>query len=356
MLKASIQPWRRIRARAALSFSTTAHEKRYYEGPKASLPRSVTPLKGIPSRFEQISDLKRGEEYDVLIIGGGATGSGAALDAASRGLKVACIERGDFASETSSRSTKLIWAGIRYLATSAAGLLSKNLLTNPVETVKDFYGEFMMVVGCHQERRFMLEKQSHLTNWVPIAIPFDKYFVWPPPFGHPLFSLFPVLAPFVLKFYDSLSNFSCPPSYIMGPRKAADQFPQLSHRNLKFAAVFYEAQHNDSRTNIAIALSAAEHGATICNYVEGKELIFEEGGKKAVGIKARDVMGEGEDIEIRAKKIIFAGGPYTDLMRKMEDKDTTPAVQGASGSHVVLPGYYCPQDMGLLDYNTSDGR
>ena len=90
--------------------------------------------------FDQITKLKSGEKYDMLIIGGGATGAGTALDAASRGLKVACIERGDFASETSSRSTKLIWAGIRYLATSAAGLLSKNLFTNPVETVKDFYG------------------------------------------------------------------------------------------------------------------------------------------------------------------------------------------------------------------------
>ena len=84
----------------------------------------------------------------------------AALDATTRGLKVACIERGDFASETSSRSTKLIWAGIRYLATSAAGLLSKNLFIDPVATVKDFWGEFMMVVGCHRERRYMLEKQK----------------------------------------------------------------------------------------------------------------------------------------------------------------------------------------------------
>lgn len=75
----------------------------------------VKPLEGIPSRYEQLAKLKAGEEYDVVIIGGGATGSGAALDAASRGLKVACIERGDFASETSSRSTKLIWAGIRYV-------------------------------------------------------------------------------------------------------------------------------------------------------------------------------------------------------------------------------------------------
>ena len=68
---------------------------------------------------------------------------------------------------------------------------------------------------------------------VPIAIPFDKYFVWPPPFGHPLFSLFPVLAPAVLKFYDALSGFSCPPSYVMGPKAAMNAFPQLAHRKIR---------------------------------------------------------------------------------------------------------------------------
>jgi len=132
-----------LKSRQSVSFSTAIDaEADSYSGPIASSPNSTPPLQGVPSRFEQLSALRLGEEYDVLIIGGGATGAGAALDAASRGLKVACIERGDFASETSSRSTKLIWAGIRYLATSAAGLLSKRLLTSPVETSKDFYGEF----------------------------------------------------------------------------------------------------------------------------------------------------------------------------------------------------------------------
>ena len=127
----------------------------------------------------------------------------------------------------------------------------------------------------------------------------------------------------------------------------------MSHRDLKFVSVFYEAQHNDARTNIAIALSAAEHGATIANYVEASAMTFD--GKKVTGVKAVDNMS-GEEFEIKAKKVILAGGPYTDLMRKMEDDKAKPAVQGASGSHVVLPGYYCPNDMGLLDYNTSDGR
>lgn len=73
----------------------------------------------------------------------------------------------------------------------------------------------------------MLEKQTHLTKWIPIAIPFDRYVVWPPPFGHPLFAFFPILAPFVLRFYDSLSSFTCPPSYVMGAKQAMEKFPQV---------------------------------------------------------------------------------------------------------------------------------
>ena len=95
-----------------------------------------------------------------------ATGCGIALDAATRGgISIACIERGDFASETSSRSTKLIWAGIRYLATASVSLLSERLVSHPMETIKDFWGEIRMVLNCHRERRYMIEKQPHLTNW-----------------------------------------------------------------------------------------------------------------------------------------------------------------------------------------------
>lgn len=330
--------------------------------------REVVGPKGIPSRAEQIrrlkSSTKDSEPYDILVIGGGATGAGIAFDAATRtdipnnnGLRVACIERGDFASETSSRSTKLIWAGIKYLASASAALLSWDLLTNPITTVKDFYSEFSMVFNCHQERKYMLDKQRHLTNWVPIVCPFTEWNIWPPPFGHPIFSFFPVLAPAVFKFYDALSQFTCPPSYIMTKKEARTKFPQLSEQDIKYCAVFYEGQHNDSRTNIAIALSAAEKGAHIANYVEMTEGIFDENGK-VVGVKAEDRIS-GETFEIYAKHIIFAGGPFTDKLRNKEQKtgeSVPPAVQGASGSHIVLPGYFAPKDMGLLDYNTSDGR
>ena len=314
-------------------------------------PKEVEAPKGLPSRAEQVRRLQKPDEvFDILVIGGGATGSGIALDASIRGLKTACIERGDFASETSSRSTKLIWAGIKYMATAASALLSTKLVTNPAQTVKDFYSEMKMVFHCHQERHFMMDKNSHLCNWVPICMPFTEWHISPPPFKHPLFGFFPILAPPVLKVYDSLSFFKCPPSFIMSAKKAWEVFPQLSEKDLKYCAVFYEAQHNDARTNVAIAMTAAEKGATIANYVEMMDTIKDPSTGKVVGVHAVDRM-TGNTFEIKAKRVVFAGGPFTDGMREMEmdtDEDREkmrPAVRGASGTHIVLPAYYCPNEV-----------
>jgi glycerol-3-phosphate dehydrogenase len=147
--------------------------------------------------------------------------------------------------------------------------------------------------------------------------------------------------------------FQCPPSYILTPSKARKAFPQLEDRDIKYCAVFYEAQHNDARTNIAIAMSAAEHGAAIANYVEMIDTIKEQAedpndSGKVVGVKALDRM-TGTTFEIKAKKVVFAGGPFTDSLREMEQKeDIQPAVRGASGTHIVLPGYYCPNNVSLL--------
>lgn len=341
----------------------------FSEPPK---PREVAgPNSRIPSRAQQVRNLQNHgttkNPYDILVIGGGATGTGCALDAATRdkNLSVALIERGDFASETSSRSTKLVWAGIKYLATASAGLLTTNLITSPIDTVNDFISEFKMVFNCHRERKYMLEKQGHLCHWIPIAIPFTTWYVSPPPFNHPLFSFFPVLAPFVFKFYDGLSGFSCPPSYVIGSKKAKEVFPQLSEKDIKYCAVFYEGQHNDARTCLAIAMTAAEYGAHIANYCEMIEVINNKETGKAEGIRVRDKM-TGVEFPVYANKIVFSGGPYTDSLRLMENdalvdgkdekKPFRQAVRAASGTHVVLPGYYSPNQMGLLDYNTSDGR
>ena len=200
----------------------------------------------------------------------------------------------------------------------------------------------------------MIEQQPHLCHWMPIALPFDRWFVSPPPFGHPLFSLFPVLSPLVTTFYDSLSSFTCPPSFVVGPKAAQRRFPQLQDKGLLFATVFHEAMHDDARTNIAIALTAAEKGAAVANYCEVTSLLKDAGGR-AEGVSVLDRVTN-ERFDIRAKAVVFCGGPYTDALRKLGDEKAEDAVAGASGTHVVLPGYYCPRDQGLLDYNTSDGR
>jgi glycerol-3-phosphate dehydrogenase len=344
--------------------------------------------------------------FDVLVVGGGATGSGIALDAATRGLSVALVERGDFASETSSRSTKLVWAGIRYLGTAVAALLSRKLLTRPVETLKEFRSEFAMVLHCHRERHYMASKQKHLVTWVPIATPIRSWKMDPPPMGHPLFAYFPLFAPLVFKFYDMLSYFQCPASFVLTPEQARRAFPQLSIRGerqadnvpelqplsggrgrnggapppvppprpppppLKYCAVFYEAMHNDARTNLAIAMSAAERGAAVANYVKAVGVLKEkeQGSLKAVGVTVQDVL-TGETWNVQARKIVLAAGPFTDDVRRLDLDNSSSAsnssasasqsvVQGSAGTHIVVPGYFLPKTtgLGMLDPMTSDGR
>ena len=158
------------------------HELRPWRG-KWSPSRLLSSSSAVAPRSRQLERL-RTEEFDLVVVGGGATGSGVALDAASRGLKVAMIERSDFGAGTSARSTKLLWAGSRYLVQALTRLVSPRFFRNPITAVKDFVAEFKMVLNCHRERTFLLSKQAHLTNWLPIAVPFDRWFIWPPPFGY----------------------------------------------------------------------------------------------------------------------------------------------------------------------------
>lgn len=171
--------------------------------------------RGVPEREHQIEALKSGKPFDVLVIGAGATGCGVTLDAATRGLKTACVDKGreifatdwarhryrtrlapsppapqssprhlrpapcaspgDFACETSSRSSKLLWGGSKYIATAAASLFSWGTLSDPIGAVKAFYSEMKMVYNCHQERTFMMETHPHLVNWIPLAIPIREW-------------------------------------------------------------------------------------------------------------------------------------------------------------------------------------
>ena len=365
----------------------------------------------IPNRKALIKALKSGEEFDVLIIGGGCTGSGAALDATSRGLRVALVEQEDFASGTSSRSTKLIWGGSRYLVQALINLFhfDLRLLRSPKNTIQSFAADFKMVLNCHRERKFLLTKQPHLTSWLPIAVPLTKWVLWPPPYGYPPAALGPLgLYPLFFKFYDALSGFSSPPSHIMWPDRARRKFPQLD-THVKYCPIFYEGQHDDARTNLAIAQTAALQGAVTVNYCRVTGLIREklvgqtgvrqEGNNssskkeitrracgRVLGAKVLDSIS-GESFDVVAKSVLFCGGPFTDNLRGLEEEEEAGgnteidgketeagkgkekekgiyiqhmpqkrAVMGASGVHLVLPAYYSPSGIGLVDMSTSDGR
>ncbi|CAE8632852.1 unnamed protein product, partial [Polarella glacialis] len=312
----------------------------------------------IPTRGENLKRLASGEVFDILVVGGGATGAGVALEAQLRGLNVACVEQEDFASGTSSKSTKLLWAGSRYLVKALVKLFSPSSVLAPVSSFTDFLDTFSMVMHCFEERTYMLQMNPHITNWVPIAVPLDKWIIWPPPFDYPPAALGPATGLFVVffKVYDALGSWAAPSSYVMSPRRAREEFPQMDTERMKYVSVFYEGAHNDARTNLAIAMTAAMYGSCITNYAKVEEILFDDKGV-ASGCTVLDKANpDAKPFSVKAKKIIYCGGPFTDGLRELsEGKDVKPVVNGSGGTHIVLPPYYCPRHLGMVDMMTSRG-
>lgn len=148
--------------------------------------------------------------------------------------------------------------------------------------------------------------------------------------------------------YDGLSGFSCPPSHIMTPSRARRKFPQLANQDIKYCPIFYEGQHDDARTNLAIAQTASKEGATIVNYCEVTNLNrgIEADGKKmttgkVTGATVKDTL-TGKSFEVKAKTILFCGGPFTDELRKLEDPESPDVVNGTvthRRTHTKLMSY-----------------
>eukprot|EP00927_Polykrikos_kofoidii_P059472 TRINITY_DN54622_c0_g1_i1.p1 TRINITY_DN54622_c0_g1~~TRINITY_DN54622_c0_g1_i1.p1 ORF type:complete len:830 (+),score=102.92 TRINITY_DN54622_c0_g1_i1:57-2546(+) len=321
--------------------------------------RRRTKEEHVPNRNESLKRLTSGEEFDVLVVGGGSTGAGIALEATLRGLSVACVEQEDFASGTSSKSTKLLWAGSRYLVKGLVQFAQPSSLSDPVGAWKELVGVWNMVMGCFRERTYMLNVNAHLCSWVPIAVPLDRWIIWPPPFGYPPAALGPATGLFVafFKFYDALGLWNAPSSYVMTKSRARQEFPQIDTDRMKYVSVFYEGMHNDARTNLSIALTASMHGACITNYVAVDSVLFDSDGR-ACGVTARDkASGDNtSSFSVRAKKVIYAGGPFTDGLRELsEGPKVEKVVNGSGGTHVVLPPYYCPRHLGMVDMMTSRG-
>eukprot|EP00066_Takifugu_rubripes_P029386 XP_011618652.1 PREDICTED: glycerol-3-phosphate dehydrogenase, mitochondrial isoform X1 [Takifugu rubripes] len=286
----------------------------------------------LPARQEQLAALQNTEEFDVLVVGGGATGVGCALDAVTRNLKTALVERSDFSSGTSSRSTKLIHGGVRYLQKAIMQL---------------DYEQYKMVKEALLERANLLEIAPHLSAPLPIMLPVYKWWQLPYYWAG-------------IKMYDVVAGIYClKSSYVLSKSKALELFPMLKKDKLVGAIVYYDGQHNDARMNLAIGLTAARYGAAVANYTEVVHLLKstdpQTGKQKVCGAHCRDVI-TGKEFDVKAKCVINATGPFTDSLRKMDNQESQNICQPSAGVHIVIPGYYSPDNMGLLDPATSDGR
>ncbi|WP_243362452.1 glycerol-3-phosphate dehydrogenase/oxidase [Fundidesulfovibrio terrae] len=270
--------------------------------------------------------LKDGGEFDLLVIGGGATGCGAALDAATRGLDVALVEKGDFSQGTSSKSTKLVHGGVRYL--------EKAILKLDRE-------QFGLVREGLRERGYLLRNAPHLAHPIQLMTPVATWF-----------QAAYIFAGLVL--YDLLAGrLSLGRSRLVGRAKAKRLFPQLNLDGYVAAVIYYDGQFNDARMAVTLARTANAHGATCVNHVEVVELVKEC--NQVRGAVVRDTV-TGETWTIRAKGVINATGPFADAIRRMDDPHAGDMLKVSSGIHILLDAKHTPPDMSLMIPSTEDGR
>ena len=287
-----------------------------------------------PSRKEQIHRLKN-EKFDVLVIGGGCVGSGAALDASMRGLNVALVERDDFAAGTSGRSTKLIHGGVRYLENAFKHL---------------DYSQYLLVREALAERSHMLNAAPYIAHPVPIMVPLEKW--WTIPYYYAGTKVYDLVAG---------SDTGVPKSMFLSKEQALYSFPMLNKNKLSGAIVYYDGQMNDTRYCLAVMLTAAQTGAAVSNGVNVERLLKNDKTGKIEGAWVKDAE-TGEEFAIRATSVINATGPFADKVRKMaydgssEETKYEEMVVAAGGIHLVLPDHFSPSKMGLIVPNTSDGR
>ncbi|KAK9913189.1 hypothetical protein M0R45_037013 [Rubus argutus] len=289
----------------------------------------------VPPRAAQESALigaNSGNPLDILVIGGGATGCGVALDAATRGLRVGLVEREDFSSGTSSRSTKLLHGGVRYLEKAVFNL---------------DYGQLKLVFHALEERKQVIDNAPHLCHALPCMTPcfewFDVVYYW-----------------MGLKMYDLVAGLRLlHVSRYYSAQESVELFPTLArngkNKSLKGTVVYYDGQMNDSRLNVGLACTAAIAGAAVLNHAEVISFLKDEESNRTIGARIRDNLS-GEEFDTYAKVVVNAAGPFCDSVRKMTDKDARPMICPSSGVHIVLPDYYSPEGMGLIVPKTKDGR
>ena len=259
------------------------------------------------------------EPFDILVVGGGATGLGAAVDAAARGHRVALIEQHDFAKGTSSRSTKLVHGGVRYLR----------------------QGNISLVLEALRERGRLTRNAPHLVHDLAFVIPSYKW--WEGPFYG-----------VGMKVYDQLAGkLGLAPSRLLNRRQTLELIPTVEPENLTGGVVYHDGQFDDARLAINLAQTADELGAAMLNYCRCVDIVKEK--QLVAGVVARDIES-GQEFTIRARCVINATGVFVDDLRQLDERGGKKIVAVSQGIHLVLPKTFLPGKTAIMVPKTADGR
>lgn len=271
------------------------------------------------NREQMLQRLTAEPAWDIIIIGGGATGLGVAVDAATRGLKTLLLEAHDFCKGTSSRSTKLVHGGVRYLE----------------------QGDIPLVLEALRERGLLHRNAPHIVHHLSFIVP--RYKWWEGPF----FGI-------GMKVYDALAGkLNLSPSKILSREETIRRIPNIEPENLLGGVEYFDGQFDDSRLAISLAQTAADHGATLLNYTRVTSLAKTDG--MTSGLTCRDEE-TGRTYDLKARVIINATGIFADEIRLMDEPTAPRAVQPSQGVHLVFERDFLQGDSAIMVPHTDDGR
>jgi len=259
------------------------------------------------------------KRWDLVVIGGGATGVGIAVDAASRGYSVALLEQDDFGKGTSSRSTKLIHGGVRYLQ----------------------QGNVPLVMEALKERGILRRNAPHLVHDLRFIVP--NYQWWEAPFYG-----------VGMKVYDALAGrYNFGRSRNLTVEETLERIPTLETGGLRGGVSYHDGQFDDARLLIHLVLTALEQGAAAVNHVRVTGILRD--GAFVDGVQARD-LESGEELELRARLVVNATGVFADGVRRLDDANAKPLIRPSQGVHIVLDRSFMPGDSAIMVPHTDDGR
>jgi glycerol-3-phosphate dehydrogenase len=264
--------------------------------------------------------LARRTPWDMVIVGGGATGVGIAVDAASRGYEVLVLEQSDFGKGTSSRSTKLVHGGVRYLE----------------------QGNIALVMEALKERGLLRQNAPHLVSDLGFVVP--NYDWWEAPFYG-----------IGLKVYNLLAGkYGFGPSEILSREETLARLPTIKTEGLRGGVVYYDGQFDDSRLLVNLVTTAAEQGATLLNYT-GVTALTKGADGFVDGVVARE-QESGQELRAAAKVVVNAAGPFCDAVRRMAEPGVMSMIAPSQGVHLVFPGSFLPGESAIMVPHTDDGR